>query len=72
MPYSVGEEVIYKHNDHIEKGIIEKIYVDKDPSQFVAIIKFSGNRTVRANFDEIMAQDETDVSAIPFSSEDYL
>ena len=35
-------------------------------------IKFSGNRNVKAHFNQIMSKDETDVATIPFTSAEYL
>ena len=29
LPYKIGEEVLYKNNDHVEKGVIENITLDK-------------------------------------------
>ena len=72
VPYKIGEEVMYKNNDHIEKGVIEDITLDKERSKIVMGIKFTGNRRVTANLDQIMSSDETDVATIPFTAEDYV
>ena len=72
VPYQIGEEVIYKNNDHIEKGVIKEITVDKEQSKIVANIKFTGNSKVTVNFDQIMSLDETDVTTIPFTAADYV
>ena len=70
--YNIGEEVIYKNNDHIEKGVIENIAIDKEQSKLLAQVKFSGNRKVTANLDQIMSLDETNVATIPSTSAEYI
>ena len=72
VPYAIGEEIVYKNNDHIEKGVIEDISIDKDDSQFLAHVKFSGNRKAVAKFDQIMALEETDLATIPYTSSEYI
>ena len=72
IPYNIGKEVVYKNNDHIEKGVIEDITIDKDQSKFLVHVKFSGNRKVITNFDQIMSHNETDVASIPHTTADYI
>ena len=50
--------------------MIENITVDNNKS--LAHVKFSRNRKVVANFDQIMALDENDLATIPFTSLDYI
>ena len=68
VPYNIGEKIIYKNNDHIEKGVIEDIAINSNQSKFLVHVKFSGNRKVTANLDQIISQDESDVATIPFTS----
>ena len=72
IPYKIGEEVLYKNNDHVEKGVIECICLDKQLQDYKFDIKFKGGQKVITSRDSIMALDETDVSQIPYTSEEFL
>ena len=72
IPYKIGEEVLYKNNDHVEKGVIERICLDKQLQDYKFDIKFKGGQKVITSRDSIMALDETDVSQIPYTSEEFL
>jgi len=70
--YDVGEEVLYKNNDHLEKGVIEKVTVNKEKhKQKQYHVRFRDNRHVIASFDNLQAQNETDVATVPITNEDY-
>ena len=72
IPYKIGEEVLYKNNDHVEKGVIENICIDKQLNDYKINVKFRGGRKIDANRDNIMALDETDVSQVPYTSQEFL
>ena len=71
-PYAVGEEILYKNNHHVEKGIVKDVKYDHLKSQIMVHIKFSGNRKVKAHPDQIMSKEETDVATIPYTATEYL
>ena len=71
-PYAVGEDILYKNNDHIEKGIVKDVKYDHLKSQIMVHIKFSGNRKGKAHPDQIMSKEETDNATIPYTATEYL
>ena len=72
IPYKVGEEVLYKNVDHMEKGVIDKISTSDGPhNNALYHIKFRDNRCISTSADCIQANDETDVASIPISGEEY-
>ena len=70
--YECGEEVLYKNGDHVEKGIIEQIKpsVLNDGPMFD--IKFRDDRKITPREENIMTNDETDVSLFPNEASDYV
>ena len=72
VPYKIGEEVTYKYDDHVEKGIIDKITFDLEKKDHDFCIIFKDGRRVIANKNSIMADDETDISQVPYTSEEFL
>ena len=71
-PYEVGEEIIYKDGDHVEKGVIEAIKSQPDNNYPLFSIKFSDNREADAQFDQLATNDETDVGQIPISADELI
>lgn len=71
VPYRVGEGVLYKQGDHVESEIIDKILFRKDQSAPMIDVRFHKNRKETAYLDNIQALDETDVSTVPTTNEDY-
>ena len=72
ISYKIGEEIIYKNSDHVEPGIIESIRTNKDTQSPIIDIKFKGGRRVEASIDTVMSRDETDLSNIPYTSNDFI
>ena len=70
--YDCGEEVIYKNTDHIEKGVIEKVDIDKKTKDFIYDIEFRDDRKITTSRDHVMAVDETDVSILPSEAKDFI
>jgi len=70
--YNVGEEVLYKNNDHIETGVIGNVTLSKEQNNRKQYhITFRDNRQILAHFDNIQAKDETDVATVPIENKDY-
>lgn len=67
VPYDVGEEVLYKNKDHIEKGIIEDISLLDYSNTPSLTVKFHDSRKVQAHPDQISTSEENDVADIPIS-----
>ena len=70
--YGCGEEVIYKNEDHVEKGIIEKVIHDADKNAMIYDVKFRDDRKIKAMEDNLLAADETDVSILPDDAQDFV
>jgi len=70
--YECGEEIVYKNGEHIEAGIIESIKVNDKADSILYNITFRDDRKVTANADNILANDETDVSIVPTSTQDFV
>jgi len=70
IPYSVGEEIMYRNGEHVENAIIEEVFRDEIKVPKIKI-KFKDDRTLCANIDNIKSPDETDVSIIPSKSSEY-
>lgn len=70
-PYSIGEEVLNKDDDHIERGIIERITLepDKVPSY---LIKFKSNNSATVSPNQITADNETELGQISVTPEDFI
>ena len=71
-PYKHGEEVIYKNEDHVEKGIIEDVYRDPSTKDILYEIKFRDDRRLKTFKENIMAKGETDVSLLPNEVSDFI
>ena len=70
--YDVGEDILYKNEDHVENGIIDKITKShKNSLELDYHIKFKDNRKVVTTKDHIQSIDETDVATVPISTKDY-
>ena len=70
IPYSVGEEVMYKNGDHVENVLIEGIFMD-EPNIHKLKIQFKDGRTICANVENVKSSDDIDVSVIPSKLSDY-
>ena len=70
--YECGEEVWYKHGDHVEKGVIETIKQDKCNDGPIFDIKFRDDRKISAREENIMTNDETDISLLPSDVSDFV
>ena len=72
IPYKIGEQIVYKNCDHVEKGIIEAIKCDKTSNAPLLEIKFKDGRKVDSAIDTIMATDENDVGQLPYSTNEFI
>ena len=72
VPYDVGEEVIFKNNDHVEKGIIEEIKLLDYSNTPSLTVKFNDSRKAEAHPDQITSEEENDVANIPVSPQEFL
>ena len=70
-PYSIGGEVLYKDDDHIEHGIIKRVSLGPDKLTMYEI-KFKDNHTATATPSQLTAPDETEMAEIPTSPEDFI
>ena len=70
--YKCGEEILYKNEDHIEKGIIESINRKDKISDIQYDIKFQDGRKMTAFCDNTNVLDETDLSLVPNEVNDFL
>ena len=70
--YDIGEEIVFKNGDHVEKGVIEKVSPDLLGFQAKYEVKFRDNRKVIATVDMLQAQDETDVASIPVKAKEFV
>ena len=62
---------MYKDNDHIDCGIIKHVFLGPDNlTQYK--IKFKNNHTTTATSSQLTAPDETEISDIPTSPEDFI
>ena len=71
-PYDVGEEVLYKNKDHVEKGIIEGIKLLDYSNTPEITVKFRDTRKATAHPDQISTSEETDAADIPISPQEFL
>ena len=72
IPYDVGEEIVYKNSDHVEKGVIEAIRYNNKTGAPVVDVKFRGGRRLESALDTISALDETDITNLPYTSNDFV
>jgi hypothetical protein len=70
-PYSIGEEVLYKDDDHVERGIIERVSLGPDKLTTYEI-KLKNNHTATATPSQLTAPDETELADIPTSPQDFI
>ena len=70
--YKCGEEVLYKNQDHVEKGVIEKIVFDEVTKKINYDVKFRDDRKITAHEDNILSNDETDVSLLPNEAKEFI
>ena len=70
--YEHGEEVVYKNEDHIKKGIIENVHRDSMTNELLYEIKFRDDRRITSAKDNLMASDETDISILPNEASDFV
>ena len=70
-PYSIGKEVLYKDDDHIEHGIIERVSLGPDKSTTYEI-KLKNNDTATATPSQLTALDETEMAKLRTSPEDFI
>jgi len=70
--YECGEEIVYKNGEHVEAGIIESIKVNDKADSILYSITFRDDRKVTANPNNILASDETDVSIVPTTTQDFV
>jgi len=71
VPYSVGESVLYKNGDHVEKAIVDKVFLDPDLQVPKMNVKFQDDRIESAYLDNVQSSDETDVAMIPSHDNEY-
>ena len=71
-PYEVGEEIIFKNGDHVEKGVIEEFKQQLDNNYPLFSIQFSDNREAETHFDQRVTNDETDAGQIPITTEELI
>ena len=69
--YNEGEEITYKNNNHIEKGIIDKITFDTKCMDHKYIIKFKDNRMQECFRHNIQSSDDTDLASTLSTVDDY-
>ena len=68
--YNVGEKIIIKDNDDVEKGVIDKIIVINGIQ--CVDVKFIDGRKIQAAQNQILSQNETDIAIIPSKKKDFL
>ena len=69
--YRLGEEVMYKKDDYVDKAIIENISIDTETKELIYDIKFKDGRRISSNKNNIKASDETEVADIPTKAKDF-
>ena len=72
IPYAIGESVLYKKVDHVEKGVVEKIFLDSKTQSPCLEIKFGDGQRVEASMNNVMAIDESDISVIPNTAQEFV
>ena len=72
IPYTIGEEIIYKNCDHVEKGVIEAIKSNPETKAPIFEIKFRGGRRIESKMDTLAALDDSDITNLPYTSEDFI
>ena len=70
--YDCREEIMYKNEDHLEKGIIEGIQIDNSSNKILYDVKFQDDRKVQALEDNILTSDESDLSILPNDTKEFI
>ena len=70
-PYSIGEEVLFKDGDHVERGIIERVTTEPEKSTSY-FIKFKNNNSATASVNQLTADNETELGQVPVTPEDFI
>ena len=69
--YRLGEEVLYKKDEYVDKSIIEGILMANETKELVYDIKFKDGRRITSNKNNIKSSDETEVADIPTQAKDF-
>ena len=70
--YRLGEEVLYKKDEYVDKSIIEGILMANETKELVYDIKFKDGRRITSNKNNIKSSDETEVADIPTQAKDFI